>query len=124
LPEIDLKTRAFEFVLGCSSTTIGDPTPQFYPKFCYTLRMTQLLNSVIAKVQQLPEAEQDELAAQWLATLEFSELQHLEQNRTLALSDFLDQLEPDRAAHQRWLEANHAAVKPAKYVIGQGLVFG
>ncbi len=85
--------------------------------------MTQLLEQVFAKVQELPESEQNFLASQWLLELETTELQQLEQNRALALSDFLDQLEPDRAAHQRWREANHAAVKPAKYVIGQGLVF-
>jgi predicted alpha/beta hydrolase family esterase len=83
--------------------------------------MNQILERVIQKVQSLPDAEQSHWAKEWLQELESSELQNLEQNRAMALSDFLNQLEPDQIAHQQWLETNRKGVRPAKYIIGQTL---
>jgi hypothetical protein len=84
--------------------------------------MTKLLERVFAQAQHLPENQQDTLAVQWLAELEQTELSELEQGRTLALSDYLAELEPDEAVHQHWLETNRNAVCKAQFVVGQGLV--
>ncbi len=84
--------------------------------------MTKLLEHVFAQAQHLPENQQDTLATQWLAELEQTELSELEQERTLALSDCLAELEPDEVVHQRWLETNRTAVRKARFVAGQGLV--
>ena len=84
--------------------------------------MNQILERVIQKIQTLPDAEQAQWANERLLELETSELQNLEQNRAVALSDFLSQLEPDQTAHQQWLETNRTVVRPARYIVGQGLV--
>jgi hypothetical protein len=84
--------------------------------------MTKLLERVFSQAQHLSESQQDALAAQWLAELEQAELSELEQGRTLALSDYLTELEPDQAAHQHWLETNRSTVRKARFVVGQGLV--
>lgn len=84
--------------------------------------MTTLLESVFEKVRLLPESQQNLWATEWLSELEQAELHQLEQGRALELSDFLAQLEPDPKMHQTWLEVNRVHVRPAKYIVGRGLV--